>query len=30
MRAQQRVKPSAELVEAIRQVCGDHAVASGA
>jgi len=28
MRAQQRVKPSAELVEAIRQVCGDHAVAS--
>jgi len=28
MRAQQRVKPSAELVEAIRQVCGDRAVAS--
>jgi hypothetical protein len=28
MRAQQRVKPSQELVEAIRQVCGDHAVAS--
>jgi DNA polymerase III subunit alpha len=28
MRAQQRVKPSPELVEAIRQVCGDHAVAS--
>jgi DNA polymerase III subunit alpha len=28
MRAQQRVKASAELVEAIRQVCGDRAVAS--
>ncbi|HEX8765738.1 MAG TPA: DNA polymerase III subunit alpha [Candidatus Acidoferrum sp.] len=28
MRAQQCVKPSAELVEAIRQVCGDVAVAS--
>ena len=28
MRAQQRVNPSPELVEAIRQVCGDHAVAS--
>ena len=28
LRAQQRVKPSAELVEAIRQVCGDHAVAT--
>ena len=28
MRAQQRVSPSAELVEAIRQVCGNHAVAS--
>ena len=26
MRAQQRVKPSTELMEAIRQVCGDHAV----
>src|SRR5215472_3053272 len=28
MRAQQRVNPSAELVEAIRQICGGHAVAS--
>jgi DNA polymerase-3 subunit alpha len=28
MRAQQRVKASAELAEAIRQVCGDRAVAS--
>jgi len=28
MRARQRVNPSPELVEAIRQVCGDHAVAS--
>jgi DNA polymerase-3 subunit alpha len=28
MRAQQRVNPSPELVEAIRQVCGDHSVAS--
>src|SRR5215472_19305993 len=28
MRAQGRVKPSPELVEAIRQVCGDHAIAS--
>jgi len=28
MCAQQRVKASAELVEAIRQVCGDRAVAS--
>src|SRR6266550_3726898 len=27
MRAQQRVNPSPELVEAIRQVCGEHAVA---
>src|SRR5689334_8894123 len=28
MRVQQRVKPSAELVDAIRQACGEHAVAS--
>ena len=28
MRAQQRVNPSPELAEAIRQVCGDHAVVS--